>query len=48
MPLSELLPELQQAPVSLVATAGAPPVLQALQQANLQQEMSDSSAGSSW
>uniref|UniRef100_A0A383W305 16S rRNA (uracil(1498)-N(3))-methyltransferase n=1 Tax=Tetradesmus obliquus TaxID=3088 RepID=A0A383W305_TETOB len=46
--LSELLPQLQQAPVSLVATAGGPPVLQALQQAGLQQHMADSPARNLW
>ncbi|KAF6251642.1 ribosomal RNA small subunit methyltransferase E [Scenedesmus sp. NREL 46B-D3] len=38
MQLSQLLPELQQAAVSLVATAGAPPVLQVLRQAAQQQD----------
>jgi 16S rRNA (uracil1498-N3)-methyltransferase len=47
MQLSQLLPELKQAPVSLVATAGAPPVLQVLQQAAQQQEVG-SGAASSW
>lgn len=46
--LSELLPQLQQAPVSLVASAGGPPVLQALQQAGLQQHMADSPASNLW
>lgn len=37
-PLSELLPTLQQSPVSLVGTAGAMPVMHVLQQAYVQQQ----------
>jgi 16S rRNA U1498 N3-methylase RsmE len=47
MQLSALLQELKQAPVSLVATAGAPPVLQVLQQAAQQQD-TGSGAASLW
>lgn len=36
--LSDLLPSLQRSRISLVATAGAPPVLQVLQQAHQQQQ----------
>jgi hypothetical protein len=48
MQLSGLLPDLQQSPVSLVATAGAPPVLEVLQQAALQQRADDNLARASW
>jgi len=43
--LQDLLPSLQQSPVSLVATAGAPPVLQVLQQVLQHHQPGDQQAG---
>lgn len=43
--LSDLLPQLQQSPVSLVATAGAPPALHVLQEAAQQWQQSQQQPG---